>query len=75
MFVPQMMICTYGYAGVADFINVVVVLGFDAILLYFWGFKSLAFLLAGVVMGGGLHPLGGHLIAEHYMFLKASTSL
>lgn len=57
-------------AGVADFVNLVLVLAFDGALLYFWGYKSLAFLLAGVVMGGGLHPLGGHLIAEHYMFLK-----
>ena len=54
----------------ADVVNLVVVLGFDALLLYCWGLKSLAYLLVGVVAGGGLHPLGGHLIAEHYMFLK-----
>ena len=36
------------------------------------GFKSLMYLLIGVVLGGGLHPMAGHLIAEHYMFLKVS---
>ena len=54
--------------------NLVLVLGFDAGLLYCWGLKSLAYLLVGVVAGGGLHPLGGHLIAEHYMFLKVYES-
>ena len=54
--------------------NLVLVLGFDAGLLYCWGLKSLAYLLIGVVAGGGLHPLGGHLIAEHYMFLKVCRS-
>ena len=57
-------------AGVADAVNFSVVLGFDAVLLYCLGVKALAYLLAGVVFGGGLHPIGGHLIAEHYMFLK-----
>ena len=59
------------YAGMADVVNIVVVLGFDGLLLYFLGVKALAYLLAGVLLGGGLHPMGGHLIAEHYMFLKA----
>ena len=58
-------------AGIADVVNIVVVLGFDGLLLYFLGIKALAYLLAGVLLGGGLHPMGGHLIAEHYMFLKA----
>lgn len=46
------------------------VLGFDAAILYFLGVKALAYLLIGVIVGGGLHPMAGHLIAEHYMFLK-----
>ena len=47
-----------------------VVLGFDAVMLYTCGWKALAYLLIGTVMGGGLHPMAGHLIAEHYMFAK-----
>lgn len=59
-------------AGTADVVNVALVFGFDASILYFMGFKSLMYLLVGVVLGGGLHPMAGHLIAEHYMFLKVS---
>jgi hypothetical protein len=41
----------------------VLVLGVDAGVLYFWGIKSLVYLLAGSLLGGGLHPMAGHLIA------------
>jgi sphingolipid 4-desaturase/C4-monooxygenase len=51
-----------------DIINWAVVMTCNAAVLYFWGFKSLVYLLAGSLLGGGLHPLAGHLIAEHYMF-------
>ena len=53
--------------------NIAVVLSFDAALLYTCGIKSLAYLLAGTVMGGGLHPMAGHLISEHYMFVKVGA--
>ena len=57
----------------ADVVNIAVVLGFDAAVLYFLGIKALAYLLVGVLAGGGLHPMAGHLIAEHYMFLKVCS--
>ncbi|CAK0780311.1 hypothetical protein CVIRNUC_005008 [Coccomyxa viridis] len=60
--------------GTADVVNVALVVGFDASILYFMGFKSLMYLLIGVVLGGGLHPMAGHLIAEHYMFLKGQET-
>lgn len=63
---------TCWHAGVADIVNIVAVLGFDAVVLYFCGIKAMAYLLFGNVFGGGLHPMAGHLIAEHYMFAKAS---
>jgi len=56
-------------AGAADLVNLAVVLGFDAAVLYLAGAKALAYLLLGTLLGGGLHPMAGHLIAEHYMFL------
>ena len=43
---------------------------FDAAVIYTCGFKSIVYLLAGTVFGGGLHPMAGHLISEHYMFVK-----
>ena len=58
--------------GMADVINWALVLTFDGALLYTCGFKSLLYLLMGTVFGGGLHPIAGHLIQEHYMFVTVS---
>lgn len=58
----------------ADVVNIAVVVAFDALLLYFWGFKALMYLLTGNIFGGGLHPMAGHLIAEHYTFIKVFAS-
>jgi sphingolipid delta-4 desaturase len=55
-------------ATFADVVNWVVVMACNGLVLWGWGFKSLIYLLAGSILGGGLHPLAGHLIAEHYMF-------
>ncbi|KAK9818336.1 hypothetical protein WJX72_010818 [[Myrmecia] bisecta] len=61
-------------AGLADLVNIVLVVGFDVSVLYFWGIKSLVYLFLGSILGGGLHPMAGHLIAEHYMFLKGQET-
>jgi sphingolipid 4-desaturase/C4-monooxygenase len=55
-----------------DMLCIASVVAFDAAVLYFLGIKSLLYLGLGSILGGGIHPLAGHLIAEHYMFLKAS---
>ena len=60
--------------GTADLVNMAVVLGFDAAVLYLCGFKALMYLALGTVMGGGMHPMAGHLISEHYMFIKVRES-
>lgn len=57
-----------------DAVNWALVMGANAGVLYFWGFKSLLYLFAGSILGGGLHPLAGHLIAEHYMFEKGQET-
>lgn len=61
-------------ASSADIINWVLVIGFDLGVLYYGGLKPLVYLLAGSIMGGGIHPLAGHLIAEHYMFEKGQET-
>jgi sphingolipid delta-4 desaturase len=57
-----------------DVVNWILVMGCNAAILYFWGLKSLVYLFAGSILGGGLHPLAGHLIAEHYQFEKGQET-
>ena len=58
----------------SDLLCLALVLGFDAAVLYFWGVKSLTYFLAGTLLGGGLHPMAGHLIAEHYCFVAGQET-
>ncbi len=51
-----------------EILNVVVQVTADALIWYFFGFKSLYYLLIGTFLSLGLHPMAAHFIAEHYMF-------
>ncbi|KAK2507282.1 hypothetical protein MC885_016079 [Smutsia gigantea] len=53
-----------------EIINIVVQFTFDMIIYYVLGIKSLVYMLSASLLGLGLHPISGHFIAEHYMFLK-----
>lgn len=50
------------------FINISVQLVFDYILVSNLGFGPLLYLLFSSFFAGSLHPLGGHFIAEHYVW-------
>lgn len=50
--------------------NLVVQLAFNAVVVHYMGWKALAYLIAGTLLGLGLHPVAGHFIAEHYEFTK-----
>ncbi|XP_062896583.1 sphingolipid delta(4)-desaturase DES1-like isoform X2 [Mobula hypostoma] len=50
--------------------NLVVQLTFNLLICNLWGAKPVVYMLAGSLLGMGLHPISGHFIAEHYMFLK-----
>lgn len=52
-----------------EIINLLVQVSFDAAIYYFCGFKALAYLLVGTLLGMGIHPLAGHFVAEHYSFV------
>lgn len=45
----------------------VIVLGYDALVLYFLGPGALLYLLASLFFATGLHPLGARWIQEHYL--------
>jgi len=53
-----------------ELMNHVTQYSFDLFILYIWGWKALAYLVIGTLLGMGLHPCAGHFIAEHYEFTK-----
>jgi len=53
-----------------EVINALIQISFDAFIFYAFGFKSLFYLLIGTLLGLGFHPISGHFIAEHYVFIK-----
>ena len=50
------------------FLNIVVQLSFDLILLRITSTHALLYLLLSSFLAGSLHPLAGHFIAEHYVY-------
>nr|QBO56270.1 fatty acid desaturase 4-2 [Brachionus rotundiformis] len=53
-----------------EILNWTIQIAFDSVILYFLGIKSLVYLWLGTLLGLGLHPIAGHFIAEHYVFVK-----
>ena len=53
-----------------EFYNAVTAFTFDFMVYYFWGSSALAYLLLSTLLGAGIHPVAGHFIAEHYVFVK-----
>lgn len=53
-----------------EIVNWIIQIIFDAIVIYFLGIKSMSYLWLGTLLGLGLHPIAGHFIAEHYVFIK-----
>ncbi len=56
----------------ADLACAGLVLAFDAAVLHWWGARAFAYLAVGSLVGGGLHPMAGHLLAEHYRFREGA---
>jgi sphingolipid 4-desaturase/C4-monooxygenase len=52
----------------AELVNLLLQLGFNVALFYFWGGKALAYLPVSSLIVMGLHPIAGHYISEHYVF-------
>lgn len=56
--------------SVLEVLNIVLQFAFDYTLYHFLGFKALVYLIVGSFMATSLHPMAGHFISEHYMFVK-----
>ena len=55
-------------------INFVVQLTFVSLYVYFAGWYGLLYLFLSMGLAGGLHPIGGHFISEHYMFTEGQET-
>jgi len=55
--------------GFWEGVNWTVVFLVDGIIITLFGWKSLGYLLASTLLGA-CHAVGGHFIAEHYVFIK-----
>lgn len=51
-----------------ELVNVLTQLSFDAVIFYCFGIKGLAYLVAGTLLGMGIHPTAFHFISEHCVF-------
>lgn len=54
--------------GLWEFTNLTIQIALDASLVYFYGWKSLSYLILSTFVGGGMHPMAGHFMSEHYVF-------
>ncbi|KAL0407368.1 UNVERIFIED_CONTAM: Sphingolipid delta(4)-desaturase DES1-like [Sesamum latifolium] len=54
--------------GIWEFANLIIQLALDVALVHFWGWKALGYLILSTFVGGGMHPMAGHFISEHYVF-------
>ena len=54
--------------GKWDALNLITQASFDMAFIHFAGPRAFVYLLASVFLGGGLHPMAGHFISEHYVF-------
>lgn len=57
-----------------EYINIVISLLFDLFIWYMFGTAGVAYLIAGTLLGMGLHPAAGHFIAEHYVMNKGQET-
>jgi sphingolipid delta-4 desaturase len=56
--------------GKWELINICAQVCFNAFIVNFFGYRAMAYLVGGTLLAVGVHPSGGHFIAEHYEFVK-----
>jgi len=60
--------------GFWEFVNWTTVITFDLLVIFLVGPKAAVYLAASLLLGSGLHPIAGHFIAEHYVFIKGQET-
>jgi len=60
--------------GLWEAINWSAVIAVDLAVFYMWGHKAILYFLASSLLGSGLHPVAGHFIAEHYVFIQGQET-
>ncbi len=60
--------------SVGELLNLLLQLAFNALVLYFWGVKALAYLPISSLIVMGLHPVAGHYVSEHYVFREGQET-
>lgn len=53
-----------------EILNTIIQVAFNILIYKYLGLKAFVYLISGSLMATGLHPMSGHFIAEHYMFIK-----
>lgn len=53
-----------------ELINQAVILASDIAIVHYLGWTSASYLLLSSFIGHGLHPVAGHFISEHYVFVE-----
>ncbi|KAG8143642.1 hypothetical protein E2320_000838 [Naja naja] len=51
-----------------ELLNIGTQVVFDLLIFSLWGMKPMAYLVGGTILVGGIHPMSGHFISEHYLF-------
>jgi len=53
-----------------EIVGYIVQIFFNGMIVYFFGWKSLCYLILGSLLGAGIHPLSAHFVGEHYAWDK-----
>jgi sphingolipid delta-4 desaturase len=53
-----------------DLLNNVVIIISDVLIAHNWGPRAVFYLAISTLLGMGFHPVAGHFIAEHYVFVE-----
>ncbi|CAI9260902.1 unnamed protein product [Lactuca saligna] len=56
--------------GKWEFLNLIIQIGLDACMICFSGWRSFSYMIVSTFVRGGMHPMAGHFIFEHYVFNK-----